>query len=114
MGSSKIYLISPYSHKDEKVRKDRYHSAIKAAGGLMNKGYIVFSPIVHCHPIALEFSLPMGRLYWRNHDLAFIRWADAGYVLRIPGWEDSIGVASDIAALVNLGKPVYSSDSGLS
>lgn len=113
MGHSKIYLISPYSHYDEAVREARYHEAITAAGELMSKGYIVFSPIVHCHPIALEFNLPTSYIYWKEYCLAFTRWADAGYVLRIPGWKESAGVIADTAALVRFSKPVYNSDTGL-
>lgn len=107
----KIYLISPYSHSDESVREERYDAAVDATAALIKRGNIVFSPIVHCHPLALKHSLPKDHVYWKKYDQAFIEWADVGYVLRIPGWKGSLGVMSDIKALCKLGKSVFDSDS---
>lgn len=107
----KMYLISPYSHEDESVREERYDEAVDATAKLIRKGYIVFSPIVHCHPLALKHKLPIDYFYWREYDLSFIEWADVGYVLYIPGWKESLGVAADIKECSLRGKPVFNSDS---
>ena len=107
----KLYLVSPYSHEDEKVREERYDAAVDATTALIKKDYIVYSPIVHCHPLALKHSLPTDHKYWKEYNQAFIEWTDVGYVLRIPGWRESLGVLADIAALCRLGKPVFNSDS---
>lgn len=106
----KIYLISPYSHDDAKIREERYNAAVDATADLIKKGYIVFSPIVHCHPLALKHNLPGDHVYWKEYDRAFIEWADIGYVLRIQGWEESLGVTGDIRLLRSLNKSVYNSD----
>ena len=103
----KIYLISPYSHEDGEVREARYDAAVDATAELINGGYIVFSPIVHCHPLALKHNLPGDHKYWAEYDQAFIEWADAGYVLCIEGYTESSGVDADIATLKALHKPVY-------
>lgn len=55
-----IYIAVPYSHKEESVRLARFESVNRAACFLMNKGYHVFSPISHTHPIALAGDLPPG------------------------------------------------------
>jgi len=102
----KIYLVSPYSHEDERIRKERYDKAIDATTELIKKGYIVFSPIVHCHPLALKHNLPGDHKYWKEYDQAFIEWADEGHVLCIPGWIDSTGVFADVKALRILNKPI--------
>jgi len=108
---SKIYLISPYHDDNLGVMELRYQHAITAAGELINKGYIVFSPIVHCHPIAKEFDLPKDRSFWEEYDDSFIEWADLGYVLHITGWSTSKGVAADIKVFEALNKAVFHSDS---
>ena len=40
----KIYLASPYYHKDPKVRESRFIEVCKKTGELMNQGYFVYSP----------------------------------------------------------------------
>lgn len=102
----RIYLMSPYSHEDQEVREQRYRSAIKCAGELIKEGYIVFSPIIHYHPIAIEFNLRKDSHYWSRINDAFIKWADAGYILCIPGWDDSTGIAAEISAFKVLNKPI--------
>ena len=42
-----IYLASPFSDLERKVREERYRSAIEATGLLLKMGVFVYSPIVH-------------------------------------------------------------------
>jgi len=44
--------------------------------------------------------------FWQRHDLAFLAFCDEMVVLKLPGWEESIGVRAEIAAARTLGKPV--------
>jgi hypothetical protein len=55
---SKIYLACPYTHKDPKVVDMRFETVTKVAGRLLLDGHIVYSPITHCHTIAMETLLP--------------------------------------------------------
>ena len=49
----KLYLALPYSGQENySFRKANYQ-----AGMLMDQGYVVYSPISHTHPIALECHL---------------------------------------------------------
>lgn len=102
----RIYLASPYSHSAAFVRLDRFNAVCRAAGELMGQGNIVFSPIAHSHPIALQCALPLGWDFWHAFDCAFIEWADAVVVLKLPGWEESVGIKAEIAIAEQLGKPV--------
>lgn len=102
----RLYLASPYSHKSAFVRLDRFNAVCLVAGDLMNHGYIVFSPIAHSHPIALQCDLPLGWEFWQKFDHAFIEWADAVVVAMIPGWQESKGVAAEIAIAQEMGKEV--------
>jgi len=61
-----IYLACPYSHPDSNVREYRFKMANRAAAKLMRDGHIVYSPISHTHPIAMEGDLPLD---WAYEDL---------------------------------------------
>ena len=58
-----IYLASPYSHPDPAVRKERFHAACQARAELIRAGWIVFSPIVHSHPL-VEHGVPTTWDFW--------------------------------------------------
>ena len=72
----------------------------------MNAGNIVFSPIAHSHPIAVQCELPLGWDFWHQFDKAFIDWCDALIVLKLPGWDTSVGVNAEIKIAEEMGKPV--------
>lgn len=108
----KVYLASPYSHKSAFVRQDRFNKACRIAGNLMNAGNIVFSPIAHSHPIAMQCDLPLGWDFWSKFDHTFIGWCDVVMVAMIPGWEGSKGVAAEIAIAEEMGKEVAFLDVG--
>jgi nucleoside 2-deoxyribosyltransferase len=104
--NKKIYLACPYSHKDPKVRKDRFERVNALAAKLMAKGFLVFSPISHTHPIAEAGDLPKGWEYWKNYDESFLDWCDEVFVYKLEGWTVSTGVMAEIEIAKQLGKPI--------
>lgn len=102
----KIYLAAPYTHKDKAVVLDRVSRINKKAAALMREGHIVFSPISHSHPIAVENELPTTFEYWRKMNHSFIDWCDTVFVLQLDGWGQSIGVKDEIVYCRNLKKPI--------
>lgn len=92
-----IYLASPYSHEDSKIREQRFLDVCKAAAFFMGKGISIFSPIAHTHPIAMAGDLPKGWDFWNKCDRWFIEHCDNVYVLMLDGWEESKGVQAEIA-----------------
>lgn len=100
-----IYLASPYSHPDARVREERFRQACVATAELLRLGHVVFSPIVHSHPLC-EFGLPGDWSWWERVDGEMLRRCDRVVVLMIDGWIDSLGVAAEIAMAHELGKPV--------
>jgi nucleoside 2-deoxyribosyltransferase len=90
-----IYLASPYSHPDPAVRQIRYEVACEAAAYLMRRGLMVFSPIVHSHPIA-QYGLPKDYAFWRQYDEALMDACWGIVVLMIDGWRESKGVTAEI------------------
>ena len=48
----KIYLAGPFSHSHKSTMDYRAHELARAAGYLIKKNYLVYSPITHSKPIA--------------------------------------------------------------
>lgn len=91
-----IYLASPYSHPDPAVRQERYEQAMAAQAYLLRQGQHVYSPIVACHPMALAHALPTDDEWWSEYDRDMLTRCVELYVLCLPGWEESKGVAQEI------------------
>jgi hypothetical protein len=90
-----IYLASPYTDPDHAVMEQRFDAVCRKAGELMNRGEVVYSPIAHCHPIAVRVGLPRDWTFWEKFDREMLRSATDFYVLRLPGWEASKGITGE-------------------
>lgn len=100
-----IYIASPYSHPNPDVRQARYEAACRTAVTLLRTGQIIFSPIVHSHPLA-AFGLPDDWAFWGRIDRAMLEWCDEVVVLMLDGWDRSVGVREEIAYARALGLPI--------
>lgn len=101
-----IYLASPYTHADPAVQEARFTHALQATAELLKQKRWVYSPIVHCHSLALAHKLPGDFSFWKEYNFAMILKADLFMILRIEGYLDSKGVAAEKAYAVSLNKPV--------
>lgn len=101
-----MYLCVPYSHDSAIIREQRFRAACRAAAKLMAEGKIVFSPLSHSHPIAVQCGLPTGWEFWEKFDREFIAACTEVVVLRLPGWETSVGIAAELRIAAELGRPV--------
>jgi hypothetical protein len=95
--SEYIYLASPYSRADGMLREERYLAAAECVIWLLRAKRWVYSPIVHCHEISKIAELPKGFDYWQEYNFAMLLYARAFYILTIPGWRESDGVAGELA-----------------
>jgi nucleoside 2-deoxyribosyltransferase len=100
-----IYLASPYSHPDPAVQEQRFLAVCEAAAKLMVRGYVIFSPVAHSHPIA-QFGLPKDWNYWAEFDRDFLSHCDSMIVLMLPGWRESVGVRAEIAIMTKMKKTI--------
>jgi nucleoside 2-deoxyribosyltransferase len=107
-----IYLISPYSHPDPAVRQQRFDATCRAAAALLKTGQVVFSPVVHGHPL-VEHGLPTDWAFWQRCDRAFLQRCDEVVVLQLDGWVDSVGVQAELGIARELGKPIRFVESSL-
>ena len=106
----KIYLACPFSSPDEDTRMYRFEAANQKAAELMNRGYVVFSPISHSVPINRyleQQGLPAKDLdFWMAQDLPMVAACDELWVLALPGWRESPGVQKEIEFAKNRGMNV--------
>jgi len=103
---SLLYLACPYSDPDPKIRIQRFNAVNKIAGELMSDEEVVFSPISHTHPIAQEKNLPKNFEYWENMCKIYLNYSYKIIVLKLDGWEKSIGVQAEIKIAHEMGIPI--------
>jgi hypothetical protein len=101
----RIYLASAYTHPDAAVREIRYLNACEAAARLMQRGYVVFSPIAHSHGIS-QYVADHDEDFWMAQDLPMLAAADKMIVLMSPGWQLSSGIRKEIEFATEHGVPV--------
>ena len=104
-----IYLASPYSDPDPAIRQWRFEAACKATAQMFRAGLIVFSPIVHSHPLT-QYGLPSEWKFWQRYDHAYLEACSALAVLTLDGWRESEGVSNEIKTANELGIPFCSID----
>lgn len=101
------YLASPYSPPPKlaasmtPVQRDswleaRYWATVDAAAWLLRRrpGLALFCPILMSHEIGKRLDWPNER--WYTFDRPFEEACDALIVLKLPYWDESVGVAGEI------------------
>jgi hypothetical protein len=106
MSGGYFYLGSPYSHAAAAIRHSRYESAADCTAWLLKGGVWVYSPIVHCHEIAVKHGLPTDAAFWSAYNHALVRTSVGLLVLAIDGWKESRGLAMEIAWADELKLPI--------
>ena len=104
------YVAIPYSHPDPDVRENRFRIANRVAAKLMADGLLVFSPISHSHPIALELERdgdsPKDFEYWKDTCRRNVGMCDSVTVVTAFGWEHSVGLRNEVQLACETGKEV--------
>ena len=100
------YLASPYSSPDPAISAQRALAAQRATAWLLAQRIWVYSPIVHCHELALAHSLPKDFFFWRDYNFAMLERARGLIVLMIDGWRESKGVSAEISYAKELALPI--------
>lgn len=89
------------------IVKTRYLITMECAANLIKQGHFVWSPIVHCHELANQYTLPTDAEFWKDYNFDFIRKADAMFVLEIEGWQESKGVMMELKLADDARIPVW-------
>lgn len=105
-----IYLASPYSHPSRNIQEARFEGVERMTALLMDRGLFVYSPIVHCHVLALKYSMPTDAGYWKAYNFNTLRRCDALYILTLDGWQQSKGVEMELWFAKQCGLPCHTVD----
>lgn len=107
-----IYLASPYSSPHQCVIDQRVREVQDATARLIERGWRVFSPVVHSHPLADLVSFPAvnepGAISpWMEQDLTVLRKADEFWVLQLTDWRSSGGIQIEHSEAEGLEMPIW-------
>lgn len=99
------YLACPYSDPDPKIKCMRHAIVTKVAFELMRAGIYVYSPLTHNVPID-QLGIHGNWMTWKNYDHSMLSRCDRLIVLKLPGWQESKGLAAEIACAEKLQLPI--------
>lgn len=107
-----IAITGPYNHQDPMVKEERVNIITSACLTLLLSGKTAITPLTYGlmlieHSKKKGVEIPDTFNYWEKFCLDFIESSDEVYVLNIDGWEDSKGVAAEIAKAKECNIPVY-------
>lgn len=105
-----LYLASPYSHEASLIRRERFIAACEASTALIKQGWLIFSPIVHSVPLHIYTNFGFKWDDWKDYDLKFVSYCDSFAVLKLAGWEESIGVQAELKYAKDYRKRLFSVD----
>lgn len=107
-----IYLASPYSAYlpsgdfDRELMQQRCDAVELALVRLVHKKRYAVSPIVLFHTTALRYDLPPAAAFWRNYNRELLLRCHELYILDLPGWQESRGIAYELGIAHASGKSV--------
>jgi hypothetical protein len=101
-----IYVASPYSSLDKELVHERYLAVCRYCARALAAGRAVYSPIVHCQAIALEYALPTDAKFWQFYNKEMIDAAEGLEILYLPGWDISEGVQWERDYAISKGKTI--------
>ena len=106
------YFAHPYTCKNEKGEyvlggeEANFRLCCYRAATLIEKGFVVYSPISHTHPIHINYPKFVGQEVhdmWYDQDNIFIRHADFTGIILAPLWEASKGCVAEKLLIESLG-----------
>lgn len=106
MKNKLAYLACPYSHPDKEIMEARYHLANRMAYAFHQRGRMVYSPLTHNITLTKLNHGKASWQEWKEFDLTMLSRCNELIVLIIPGWQESKGVACEIAHAKKLDLPI--------
>ena len=108
------YFAHPYTVRDAAGRcvleaeDANYRLCCRRAGYLIRRGYNVFAPICHSHPILCATPALRGRgaVLWYVLDNQIIERCDFDGIILAPGWQNSAGCRHERELFKQEGLPV--------
>lgn len=91
------YVAIPYSHDDPAVRAERMRLFWIACARLIERGEHIVSPMTLAPALEAAPDVPYDWQHWQHYSRMMLGVCGKLYVLKLPGWVDSIGVQGEIA-----------------
>lgn len=112
-----VYLASPYTNHPE-GRAEAFVRTRQLAQILLLRGVVVYSPVVHGHPLGGVVkqdgdhmgTVPMTSEFWLAHCRPFLDAANHMLVFMDEGWKESRGVTYEIGYMHARRRPVVGVD----
>jgi len=110
-----IYLATPYStplyplSRRSELLNERYELTLEVCGNMLRRGFIVYSPIVHWHPVAVKYRFRKDHKFWSKIDNTMINLCSVVFVHPLSlglSVFNSEGVIKDISFARYLSKDV--------
>lgn len=105
-----IYLAAPYTFNGTSQRLTILKRVLEIdaiSGYLFQRGFFVYSPISHTHPIKeATDSLDGDWQFWAAYDERMISHCDKLMVFTLHGWEASVGVTAELRIAKKMNKPI--------
>lgn len=95
MMSELVYLAAPYSDPDPAVVETRMRMFLEVDAVLLREGKFTVSPLAK-HFGLLVSKLPSDWAFWQHYSRAMIDQCGAMVVIKIDGWQESVGVQEEI------------------
>lgn len=100
-----VYVSCAFMESDVNIRKLRIDLASRFCAQKMREGVVVFCPLIHNYCI-LQHGLPVGWDYWEKFNKELLVRSNKLYVLKLEGWEKSLGVQAEISLARKLQIPI--------
>lgn len=90
------YLASPYTNYPDSI-EIAFRDVSRIAGKLLLAGVHVYSPIAHCHPMAVYGDIDaLDRDFWLSYQETMMARCDVLIIAEMKSWQESIGIAHEV------------------
>jgi hypothetical protein len=70
---------------------------------------IIYSPVLHFHPLAVKYGFPTDYAFWERQTLPMLRGAKDFVIVKIEGWATSEGVRREYVFAEAHNMPIFES-----
>ena len=102
-----VYVATPYARYPFGLDAAAYDAARHAGHLVSEYGARVFSPIAHSHTVARVAGIdPRSHEIWMAQNEPFMQAATVMVAVKLPGWQESVGMAMEAQFFQAAGKPI--------
>ena len=108
------YLTAPYRsvnaisyQQQQLIMERRFRKCMRLVAELMGKGELIYYPLAHGRNVEKYSGIPSDpKEFWMTQNFSILQHAKELLVFKIPEWEKSEGVATEIEFAKSLNIPV--------